>query len=211
MGNPCLNPEHPVSIVLRAQGGDEAALEELVTLYQERIGGFVYSILGDTEAIPDICHSVFVKMIVGLKRLREPVSFEPWLFRIARNACNDFLRRKRMRQIFVPFERKHEQVAAPARPERDSRIDAMRRAIGGLPARQRELISLLQDHDWSYEDLARVTNTTVGSVKSRLFRAREFLREKITADELREIQREPANAGRRESAAASPVEESNDY
>ena len=131
------------------QGGDEAALEELFKAHQERIGGFVDSILGDTEAIPDILPFLFVKMIVGLKRLRENGQSEPWLFRIARNACNDFLRRKRMRQIFVPFERKHEQVAAPARPERDSRIDAMRRAIGGLPARQRELISLLQDHDWS--------------------------------------------------------------
>lgn len=211
MGNPCLKHEDPVSIVIRAQSGDETALEELVVLYQERIGGFLYSILGDPDAIADTCHSVFVKMIVGLKTLREPASFEPWLFRIARNACNDFLRRKRMRQIFVPFESKHEQVAAPAHPDRDSRIDAMRRAIAGLPPRQRELISLQQDRDWSYEDLARITRTTVGSVKSRLFRAREYLREKITAEELREIQREPQRTDSRGAATASPPKESNDY
>lgn len=207
MGNPCLKHEEPAAIVVRAQSGDDGALEELIVLYQERIGGFIYSILGDADAIADTCHSVFVKMIIGIRRLREPASFEPWLFRIARNACNDFLRRKRMRRIFVPFERKHEQVAAPARAERDSRIDAMRRAIVELPARQRELISLLQDNDWSYEDLARITRTTVGSVKSRLFRAREFLREKISADELRDIQRQPARA----AAAPNPLEESNDY
>ncbi|HVA77662.1 MAG TPA: RNA polymerase sigma factor [Candidatus Binataceae bacterium] len=207
MGSTCLKHEDPVAIVVRAQSGDDAALEELGVLYQQRIGGFVYSLIGDPDAIADTCHSVFLKMITGLKRLREPASFEPWLFRIARNACNDFLRRKRMRQIFVAFERKHEQVAAPARPERDSRIDAMRRAIAGLPARQRELISLLQDNEWSYEDLARITRTTVGSVKSRLFRAREYLRERITAEELREIRSEPPRA----VVTHISREDSNDY
>jgi len=206
VGNRCLKHEDPIAIVRRAQAGDGAALEELIVLYQERIGGFIYSLLGDPDAIADLCHSVFVKMITGLERLREPASFEPWMFRIARNACNDFLRRKRIRQIFVPFERKHEQIAAPARAERDSRIDAMRRAIAELPARQRELISLLQDREWSYEDLARITRTTVGSVKSRLFRAREFLREKITAEELRDLELQAPRPDLRGASSAQPQE-----
>jgi len=206
VGNPCLKHEDPIAIVRRAQSGDAAALEELIVLYQERIGGFIYSLLADPDAIADLCHSVFVKMITGLKRLREPASFEPWMFRIARNACNDFLRRKRIRRIFVPFERKHEQIAAPACAERDSRIDAMRRAIAELPARQRELISLLQDQDWSYEDLAGITRTTVGSVKSRLFRAREFLRAKITAEELRDLELQPPRPDLRGASSTQPQE-----
>ncbi len=210
MGTACLKREDPVSIVIRAQSGDEAAREELIVLYEHRIGGLVYSILGDPDAIADTCHSVFVKMLTGLDRLRDPRSFEPWLFRIARNACNDFLRRKRMRQIFVPFERKHEQIAAPPRAEQDARLDSMRRAIGTLPPRQRELISLLQDREWSYEDLARITRSTVASVKSRLFRAREYLRERITADELRELRAEPPRAAVVSISREQPYEESHD-
>ncbi len=183
MGIPCPKQEDSSALVLRVQSGDEAALAALVESYQERIAGFIYSLLGDPEAIPDLCHSVFVKMIVGLPRLREVASFEAWLFRIARNACNDYLRRKRVRQLFVPLENHHEQIAAPAPPDRDGRIEMMRRAIAELPARQRELISLLQDQEWSYEDLARISRTTVASVKSRLFRAREFLREHIGRQE----------------------------
>jgi RNA polymerase sigma-70 factor, ECF subfamily len=171
--------EDVVELVVRAQDGVESAMEELVYRYQERIAGFVYSLVGHQDVVADLCQNVFVKMIVKIRRLRAAESFEPWLFQIAHNVCFDHLRKERLRRIFfVPFESKHEQVAAES--ERlDGRLETFRRALGELPAKQRELIVLLEEKDFSYEELAQITGASVGSVKSRLFRAREQLRRRL--------------------------------
>lgn len=178
------NPEqeHLAALVRRAQDGSEAALEGLVCRFQDRIAGLVYSLIGRSDAIEDVCHNAFLKMISGLPRLRDANSFEPWLFRIARNACNDHFRKERVRRLFVPFELKHEQVTTPEHHV-DSRLDGFRVAVEGLPRAQKELILLLAEHDWSYEQLAEITNSTVSAVKSRLFRAREFLRGRETDED----------------------------
>ncbi|MGO9057080.1 MAG: RNA polymerase sigma factor [Candidatus Binataceae bacterium] len=179
MPNPCVKSEDLAVLADRARTGVESAMEELVCRFQERIAGFVYSLVGHEDVIADLCHNVFVKMIVNIKGLKTPESFEPWLFQIARNTCFDYLRKERLRRIFVPFERQHEQVAAqPDYP--DGRLDNFRRALRDLPAKQRELILLLQERDFSYEELAQITHSSVSSVKSRLFRAREQLRRRLS-------------------------------
>lgn len=179
MPNPCLKSEDLAELADHARAGVESALEELVRRYQDRIAGFVYSLIGREDAIGDLCHNVFVKMIVNIKALKTPASFEAWLFQIARNTCFDYLRKERLRRIFVPFERQHEQIAEPAHKP-DSRLENFRRALRELPARQRELILLLQERDFSYEEMAAITRSSVSSVKSRLFRAREYLRRRLS-------------------------------
>lgn len=181
MSNPCLKSEDLTTLVAQARIGAQDAMEQLVRLYQERVAGFIYSMVGGEELIADLCHNVFVKMIVNLKGLRAAESFEPWLFQIARNVCFDHLRRRRLRRIFVPLSREHEQVAAQTEMP-DSRLEIFRAALRELPPRQRELIVLMQERDFSYEELARITGSSLSSVKSRLFRAREQLRRRL-ADE----------------------------
>lgn len=169
-------------LVRKAQAGSEVALELLVSRFRDRIAGFVYSLVGNDDAIEDICHNVFLKMISGLRGLKTPDSFEAWLFRIARNACTDFVGKKRWWRMFVPFEQKHEPTV-PDLPGTDDRIDAFRAALEELPRAQKELILLLADNEWSYEQLATITGSTVSAVKSRLFRAREFLRHRIVDED----------------------------
>jgi RNA polymerase sigma-70 factor, ECF subfamily len=176
--NPCVKSEDLPALVTRARIGVESAIEELVRRYQERIAGFIYSIVGREEAIADLCHNAFVKMIVHIKRLKSVDSFEPWLFQIARNTCFDYLRKERLRRIFVPMERKHEQIAMHVEKP-DSRLENFRAALQELPPRQRELIVLLAERDFSYEELAQITRSSLSSVKSRLFRAREQLRRRL--------------------------------
>jgi RNA polymerase sigma-70 factor (ECF subfamily) len=167
----------PLELVVRAQGGSMEAMEDLIVLYQERVAGFIYSMAGAADQLPDLCQTTFVKMISGLPRLKSPESFEVWLFRIARNACTDHFRQERWRRMLVPFRTEHEPI--DSRVPSDGRLAMFKKALGELPPRQRELIVLRGERDWSYEDLARITGSSLSSVKSRLFRAREFLRRRM--------------------------------
>src|SRR4051812_13358880 len=90
-------------LVRLAQRGDEAAQRALIVSYQRRVAGFIYAIIGRSDAIEDLAQTVFIKMIRALDRLHEPAQFEAWLFRLARNVCIDHLRRQRLRRIFTPF------------------------------------------------------------------------------------------------------------
>ena len=173
-------PDRADFALLRAQieasrEGDRHALEEVIRHYQDRVAGFIISIVGRESDYEDLCQTAFVKMALALPKLRSPEIFEPWLFRIARNVCIDHLRRLRWRRIFVPFTREHEQVSVEE-PEEGSRTGAFEAALVQLPAEQRELIGLLRERDWSYEELAEITNSSVSAVGTRLFRARARLR-----------------------------------
>ncbi|MGO9454593.1 MAG: RNA polymerase sigma factor [Candidatus Binataceae bacterium] len=158
-----------------ARGGDRQALEDVVRHYQERIARFVISIVGLDADYEDLSQTAFVKMALGISRLRSIEIFEAWLFKIARNVCMDYLRRLRWRRLFVPFTRDHEAVPA-SDPDGHDRIDAFEAALVQLSPDQRELMSLLRDHDWSYEQLAEITRSSVSAVGTRLFRARARLR-----------------------------------
>jgi DNA-directed RNA polymerase specialized sigma24 family protein len=89
-------------LVASSKDGDSAAMELLIERYQSRVAGFVFACVGDGQAVEDLCQTIFYKMLVGLRRLEEDGKFEPWLFRIARNTCFDYFRRRRLRRIFAP-------------------------------------------------------------------------------------------------------------
>lgn len=173
-------------LVTKSKSGDAAAMETLITRYQSRVAGFVFASISDAEAVEDLCQTIFYKMLLGLSRLKSVEKFETWLFRIARNACLDYLRARRLRRIFLPWKDTDERSAAAADftfdPAADRLADSFRRALMKLPRKQRELIALLQDDRLSYEKLAAITNSSVSSVKSRLFRARGKLRKLMKDD-----------------------------
>ncbi len=168
----------PIALVVSARGGSPEAMEDLIGLYQERVAGFIYAMVGRTDQLQDLSQTTFVKMISGMSALKSPESFEPWLFRIARNVCTDHLRRERLRRMLVPFGQEHEPIEYP-RAAAEGRLWTFRKMLKELPPRQRELVVLMGERDWSYEELARITASTVSSVKSRLFRARAFLRRRM--------------------------------
>ena len=172
-----------VARIAAARGGDEGALEDLIRQYQNRVARFVVSKIGHQDDFEDVCQIIFVKMVLSLKELKNANVFEPWLFRIARNACTDHLRRRQWRRLFVPFAPEHESVPAADPGGVETGVRAFESALQTLPGAQRELIGLLRDKDWSYEELAQITKSTVPSVKARLFRARSRLRELLAGKE----------------------------
>ena len=174
-------PADTVTLIERAGGGDRRAAELLIGLYQQRVARFVIGQTGDQAHYEDLCQTIFVKMVLALPRLRDRERFEPWLFQIARNVCRDHLRARRgWRRLFVPWVPAHD---AAAEPDRDPQIDdaALDRRMAELPEPQRAILKLSLDGSKSYEDMARLSGSSVSAVKSRLFRARENLRALLLA------------------------------
>lgn len=174
-------PEPPADItgkIAAAQAGDEQALEGVVRYYQDRVAGYVVSLVGKNDAdFDDLCQIVFLKMALALPRLNSVDAFEPWLFKIARNVCRDHLRRLTFRKLFVPLSRDHEAIPIEQKPE-DPRAspNSLDGAVKKLSGEQRQLIHLLLAREYSYEELARLTKSSVRAVAGRLFRARARLR-----------------------------------
>jgi RNA polymerase sigma-70 factor (ECF subfamily) len=149
------------------------------------VARFVIVQTGNDSHYEDLCQTIFVKMVLGLPRLRETARFEPWLFQIARNVCRDHQRaRVGWRRLFVSYEPAHDHVAvSDTTPAPRFGPDVIELGISRLPDTQRKLLELSLQETRSYEDLAGLSNSTVSAIKSRLFRARENLKRILLAGE----------------------------
>src|SRR6266478_1173247 len=176
------SPEPEIEWMARIREGDMEALRLLVETHQARIIGTISKMLGSDAESEDLAQQVFIRVWKSAPRYRPTAKFTTWLFRITRNLVFNELRRKRH---FVDHT---EEVAEPAeRVEKEpDRVllegelqKAIQEAINQLPESQRMAIILRRYEDMSYEDIAKVMETTVPAVKSILFRARAELREKL--------------------------------
>ncbi|MGH7996274.1 MAG: RNA polymerase sigma factor [Opitutaceae bacterium] len=164
-----------VDLVRRTQKGEADAQRALIAAYQHRIAGFVYAMTSRSDVVEDLTQQVFIKMIRAVDRLHATAQFEPWLFRLARNTCIDFLRRQKLRRIFVPFAPEHENVPEPEGAVDTEELDALRHALEQLRPQDRALLALVQEGR-SHAEIAETLHSSVAAVKARLHRAREQLR-----------------------------------
>ncbi len=165
--------------------GGQESFEELVRRYQRPIVGYVYRMLGDYDASLDVAQEVFIKVYVSLKRYRPEYKFSTWLYRIAHNAAIDHIRRNSNFTQSIETESKDGayqlQIESPApSPEKNRELKEWRgeinEVIKRLPPAYRELILLRHSNDLSYDEISEVTGLPLGTVKNRLFRAREMMR-----------------------------------
>ncbi len=163
-------------LVRQAQRGREDAQRALIVAYQRRLAGFVYAITGRPDAVEDLCQTILIKMIRSLERLDRPEQFEAWLFRMARNASIDHLRRQRWQHLFSPLEYETHaeipEVDAGVDPEE---LDALRHALSRLKPADRALIAMAQEGR-TQEEMAEATGVSLVALKARLHRAREQLK-----------------------------------
>jgi RNA polymerase sigma-70 factor, ECF subfamily len=161
-------------LVPLGRSGDRLALKLLIERYQNRMAMFVLSQTRDPNTVEDLCQAVFVKMVMGLPRLRDTGRFEPWLFQIARNVCRDHLRAALgWRRYFVPYEVAYERFAISEVASGENKLDD---GVAQLAPKDRALLRLHFEEQKSYKELARLSNTSVSAIKSRLYRARRELR-----------------------------------
>jgi RNA polymerase sigma-70 factor (ECF subfamily) len=166
--------------------GREESFEELVRRYQRPIISYTYRMIGDYEAALDVTQEVFIKVYNSLARYRQEYKFSTWLYKIAHNASIDYLRRHSVNEQSLEIEINNETFEIPLESKRLSPEQERERSewraeidlvVQKLPAGYRELILLRHAQDLNYDEIAEVTGLPLGTVKNRLFRAREMMRQ----------------------------------
>jgi len=178
------------ALVERCRTGDRLAFDALVVKYQHRIYTLCVRMLGNREDGEDAAQEAFVKAYQGLERFRGNAAFSTWLYTIAVNICRNrqasFWRRLWRRSVKIDTEPQDDGGGGyeppstgpdPAQELARSRTRAaINRALGSLPADQREIVIMADVQGMAYEEIAAATGVAAGTVKSRLFRARERMR-----------------------------------
>ncbi|GII01638.1 RNA polymerase sigma factor [Planobispora takensis] len=164
-------------LVLRCQLGEPEALTELVRDWHIPVWNYVRGMLGADRA-DDVTQEIWLAVIRGLPRLRTPGRFAPWLFTIARRAVTDRLRQEYSVTEVCAQEEPVTEDAAGALVDRAGLVAA----LSGLPVREREVLVLFYLEDLTLEDCAEICAVPVGTVKSRLNRARRMLRDHLTEE-----------------------------
>jgi RNA polymerase sigma-70 factor (ECF subfamily) len=183
-------------LVASAITGSEGGFEELVRRYQRPISAYVYRMVGDYEVALDLTQEIFMKVYGSLSRYRSEFKFSTWIYKIAHNAAVDHLRRSVAREQSIVKRADGDQYELPIEsgklsPELESERKERRRVIEtvvrALPATYRELIILRHAQDLTYEEIVEVTGLPLGTVKNRLFRAREMMRQQFIERGIRSV------------------------
>ena len=177
------------ALVARILEGDRDRFTELVKRYEKRVVNYVYRITHRYEEAHDLAQDIFVKVYLDLDRYDSKYQFSTWLFRIAQNAAIDVLRKKTISE--VPLARPSEDEphkerefadpgVSPYRALKNKQLSAaIDKAVGNLPPDYRELIQLRHFAELSYEEIATMKKLPLGTVKNKLFRARNLLKEQL--------------------------------
>jgi RNA polymerase sigma-70 factor (ECF subfamily) len=176
------------SLIAAAQKGQVDAFNELVLVYQQQVYNLAYRIMGDPASAADAAQEAFISAFENIDRFRGG-SFKSYLLRIVTNGCYDELRRRKRRPA-ISFEDFGEEVDEEANPalinegegpeayaERQEMSRVIQAGIETLPADQRITLALCDVQGLSYQEIAEVTGVALGTVKSRLARARGKMRD----------------------------------
>ena len=180
-------------LVQRTLSGDDGAFELLVIKYQRRVQRLVARLVRDKDLIEDIAQETFIKAYRALHQFRGESQFYTWLYRIAVNTAKQFLIQLQREPMVLPDagnkDDDDETFSARHEPSHDNTPEAelaakeiatmVNRALQALPEELRQAISLREMEGLSYEDIADIMNCPVGTVRSRIFRAREAISAKI--------------------------------
>lgn len=185
--------EQEAAIVRKVLGGDANAFETLVLEYEKNVYNIALRMTGNSEDAADMTQEAFIKAYNSLQSFRGDSKFSVWLYRIVSNVCLDFLRSKNRRptvslsvedddgedaQLDVADESQSPELLLDRKLTRDS----VRRGLDSLPPDYRQILLLREIQGLSYDEIAQALSLEVGTVKSRIFRARKRLCTFLTDD-----------------------------
>ena len=178
--------EQEAAIVRKVLGGDANAFETLVLEYEKNVYNIALRMTGNSEDAADMTQEAFIKAYNSLQSFRGDSKFSVWLYRIVSNVCLDFLRSKNRRptvslsvedddgedaQLDVADESQSPELLLDRKLTRDS----VRRGLDSLPPDYRQILLLREIQGLSYDEISQALCLEVGTVKSRIFRARKRL------------------------------------
>ena len=183
-------------LINQAKAGDSEAFAGIIELYLPKIFSLCVKLTGNREDAEDCVQETFIKVWTSLGEFRENSSLYTWIYRIAANTCNDYLRKKSRHPILSLEGDGTESDDAPLlhikdeRPLPDEQLenlesaDRVRLLLLELPDTMREVIILRDLQQLSYREIAHLSGVSEGTVKSRLFRARQQMMKLIDKREL---------------------------
>lgn len=182
-----LQPEE--ALIHRFLHGDAGAFDRLVDLCTPRVFNLAYRLVGNHEDAQDIAQEAFVRIYHALPRFKGGSAFNTWMYRIVVNACYDELKRRKRRpvmlsELYDDGGNAPEPTGGETTEEavlRDERRRVLQQAIVAIPDPFRMVLVLYDVQGMSYQEISEVLETNLGTVKSRLNRARLMLREKLSA------------------------------
>jgi len=174
--------ESEIGLLDQARRGDRLAFEEIVRRYQRRVYATAYRIVRRHEVADDVAQEAFIRAHRSLDRFDSSRPFGPWICRIAANLAVNHVRSPQAREDALPDGHAETPSAAPGPLQGVLETEAramLDRALEDLPAEQRAVFCLRVFEDLSYREIAESLGIEIGTVMSRLSRAREKLREAL--------------------------------
>jgi RNA polymerase sigma-70 factor (ECF subfamily) len=191
-----------VQLIDRIRSGDRSAFEHLVATYQPSVFGLIYRLVGDIEEARDVAQDTFLRVYQKIEQFRGESNLKTWIFRIAIHQASNhrrwWFRRGRHRTISIDQSQDDEngsmmETLADQRPNSEQvMIDRERqqrliRALGRLKPPYRAAVVLRDVEGCSYEEMAVMLGISLGTVKSRIARGREMLRQEIVNGDMRRV------------------------
>lgn len=185
------------ALIERCKRGDLAAFNDLVRKYEKQVYNFAYRLTGNYDDANDVAQDAFLRVFNAIGSFRGDASFSTWLFRITTNVFLDERKRAKAHPqssldeyLELGESSVARQIVDPSPTpevvlEESERAQILSKAISDLPEYQRAMVTLYHSQQKSYEEIAEIMDLPIGTVKSRLNRARLALKEKLSG--LREL------------------------
>jgi RNA polymerase sigma-70 factor (ECF subfamily) len=172
-----LSIDDDYSIIRQFVDGDKSVFQILVKRHKEKVRNIIYITMNNSSLVDDIAQDVFITVYRNLKHFRFESQFTTWLYRITVNRCKDYLRKMNVRKIFFPIDEGSEVSEYPTPIEDNDVSKIVMDAISKLPVKLRMPLILKDIEGFSYQEISETLNCEMGTVKSRIFRGREKLKE----------------------------------
>jgi RNA polymerase sigma-70 factor (ECF subfamily) len=170
-------PSEEQQLLAKAKQGDAEAFGKLVEIYQRRVYTVIYRFVRNHNDADDLAQEAFIRAYKAMDRFDLRYPFGPWMYRIAINLTFNQLKKRKLRMVDADLERESSGGNPVTSWETDETRHKVHQAIARLPFKLRQVLVLRVYEDWSYAQIAEVLELPIGTVMSRLSRARQSLKE----------------------------------
>lgn len=174
-------PEDERKLLIESKNGDFGAFSKLVERYQRKVYTVIYRFVRNHHEADDLAQETFIRAFKAIERFDVNYPFSPWIYRIAINLTLNHLKKKKLKMADVDLEFQSSGETPETTALKDETRKKVHKAIASLPLKLRQVLVLRVYEDWSYTRISEVLEIPVGTVMSRLSRAREMLKGELGA------------------------------